>query len=263
MYEFFHEFFISPILNSTGYNIVNTLTYAIILIFAVFGVYKALEKLKIRIDGKFGLGLLPWILLGSVLRVLEDSGYFISYFLISPLIYITIFIIAFSFLLICLALERLTKIKYQSYFFSLGFILVGTFFTQVNIINFSGIAQVLVLDLIWLLLILKLGELKKFTQPLFNKLTIFSQVYDANSTFISLQFYSFREQHLLPNLLISLVGGNWVFFIFIKLAIVVLLIYFIEKYLESENFKNWVKLVIIVLGVAQGTRDMLSLGVFG
>ncbi len=263
MYNLFEAYFVNPILNLSGYNWVNTLTYATILIISIFLIYKLLKFLKIKIDGKFGLALLPWILLGSILRVLEDSGYLINYFLISPLIYFTLFGLTFSFLLISLGFEKQTKVKYQSYFFTFGFILAGIFFTQVNITNFIGILQVLSLDVFFLILILKLGNLKKFTRSLFNKLTIFSQVFDANATFISLQFYAFKEQHVVPNIIMSSLGGNWFFFIFIKLGVVIAIIYFVEKYLENENFKNWLKLIVIILGVAQGTRDILALGVFG
>lgn len=263
MYEFFYKYFVDPVLNSTGYNIVNTFTYAIILVLAILLVYKVLERLNIKIDGRFALALLPWILLGSTFRVLEDSGHFTNYFLISPLIYLTLFAFIFSFLLISLGLERQTKVNYQSYFFSFGFIFLGVFFTQVTITNFLGIFQILSLDLLFLILILKLGSLKNFTKSLFNKLTIFSQVFDANATFVSLQFYAFNEQHVVPNLLVSSLGGNWIFFIFIKLAVVITFLYFVEKYLENENFKNWIKLIVIILGLAQGTRDLLALGIFG
>jgi uncharacterized membrane protein len=262
MYEFFHKYFVEPILISSGYNIVNTLAYALILIFAIFFVYKILNKLKIKIDGKFVLALLPWVLLGSILRVLEDYKH-ISYFLISPLIYITIFSITFSFLLFSLFLEKKTKITYHSYLFSFGFILAGIFFTQIRITNFIGIYQILSLDLFALVLILIFSNIARTTKPLFNKFTIFSQIYDSNSTFVSLQFYNFREQHVLPNFIISILGGNWIFFVFIKFIVVLLFVYLVDSYIKNKNFRNWLKLVVIILGTAQGTRDMLALGVFG
>ena len=263
MYKFFYKYFVDPITYSTGYNIVNTLVYALILVLAILLIYRVLKKLNIKIDGRFALALLPWILFGSTLRVLEDAGYFNSYFLISPLIYLTLFAFTFSSLLISLGLERQTKVNYHSYFFTFGFILFGVFFTQITITNFLGVFQILSLDLIALVIILNLGNLKNFTRSVFNKLTIFSQVFDANATFVSLQLYAFREQHVVPNLLVSSLGGNWAIFIFIKLAMVVAFLYFVEKYLENENFKNWIKLIAIILGLAQGTRDLLALGIFG
>ncbi|HIE41619.1 MAG TPA: DUF63 family protein [Candidatus Aenigmarchaeota archaeon] len=257
MYEFFHKYFVLPILNFSGYNFVNTFVYAIILIFAIYFVFKLLKILKIKIDEKFALSLLPWILLGSILRVIEDSSLDLIYFLISPIIYLTIFLIAFSFLLFSLFLEKRTKITWQIYFFSFGFILSGIFFTQIHFVNFFGATQILTLDLIIFILVFYLGSFLRLTKNLWNKFTIFSQLYDASSTFISLQFWGYREQHILPNLLLS-IFGNWSFFIF-KFLIVVLFIYVVDSNIKNKEFRNWLKLIVILLGVAQGTRDLLRL----
>lgn len=261
MDEFFYRYFVDPILNYSGYNLVNTLAYASILIFAIFFVYKILEKLKIEVNGKFGLALLPWIALGSFLRVLEDY-YNISYLLVSPFIYIMIFLVTFSFLLLSLLLEKKTEITYLNFFFSFGFIFAGISFTQIKIINFIAISQILSLDLLFLIFIFALGDKARITKTLFNKFTIFSQLYDSSSTFVAVQFYGFKEQHVLPNFIISLMGGNWIFFIFIKFLAVLIFVYFVDSNVKDKNLNNWLKLVVVILGVAQGTRDMLSLGVF-
>ena len=73
-----------------GYTLISELTYGIILVFALFGLYKLLKKLDIRIDWYFCLALLPYILFGPVTRVLEDTNFFTEpyvYWFISPLIY--------------------------------------------------------------------------------------------------------------------------------------------------------------------------------
>ncbi len=86
-----------------GYTIVSELTYGIILVGALFGLYQLLKKLKIVIDWYFCLALLPYILFGPVTRVLEDANYFFVpevYWFISPLIYLqtTIYVLIFLFL---------------------------------------------------------------------------------------------------------------------------------------------------------------------
>ncbi len=73
-----------------GYTLLSELTYGVILVFALYGLYKLLKKLDIRIDWYFCLALLPYILFGPVTRVLEDTNYFTDpyvYWFISPLIY--------------------------------------------------------------------------------------------------------------------------------------------------------------------------------
>ena len=42
-----------------GYTLVSELTYGIILVLALFGLYKVLKKLEIRIDWYFCIALLP------------------------------------------------------------------------------------------------------------------------------------------------------------------------------------------------------------
>ncbi len=75
---------------SAGYNPVNTLVYALILIISFFGIYEILKSFEIEVDRKFVYSLMPWIILGGALRSLEDVGLFkepLDRFLITPLIY--------------------------------------------------------------------------------------------------------------------------------------------------------------------------------
>ena len=86
-----------------GYTILSEITYGLILILAVYAIYRLLKKLEIVIDWKFALALMPYILFGPVSRVLEDTEYFgepAVYWFISPLIYLQIAVYALSFLLL-------------------------------------------------------------------------------------------------------------------------------------------------------------------
>jgi uncharacterized membrane protein len=86
-----------------GYTILSEITYGVILVCALYGLYTLLKKLEIRIDWFFCLALLPYILFGPVTRVLEDTGYYTEpfvYWFISPLIYFqtTLYVLIFLFL---------------------------------------------------------------------------------------------------------------------------------------------------------------------
>ena len=103
-----------------GYTIVSEITYGIILVIALYAIYKLLKKLKITVDWKFCLALMPYILFGPVTRVLEDADFFNEpaiYWFISPLIYLQIAIYAIGFLLVGHYLERLSKKTDKTYFF--------------------------------------------------------------------------------------------------------------------------------------------------
>ncbi|MEM4258324.1 MAG: DUF63 family protein [Candidatus Thermoplasmatota archaeon] len=92
-----------------GYTLISEITYGIILIVALYGIYKLLRKLDIRIDWRFCLALMPYILFGPVTRVLEDAEYFTEPFVfwfISPLIYFQIAGYALSFVCIGWYLQK-------------------------------------------------------------------------------------------------------------------------------------------------------------
>ena len=252
MFEIIQKYFIEPVLYESGYNLINTFTYIIILLPIFIGIFKLFKNLKIKIDGKFALSLSPYILLGSVLRVLKDSGFLTSFIFVSPFIYILIFCIYLSSLILSLLIEKKSKIDHNISLFTIGFILSGIFFTRLDLINFVGFARIFTLDLIYFIFII---YLKKFS--LWNKFTIFSQCFDASATFISVQLYNYGEQHVIPSLLFS-IFGNYIFLI-IKPALAILLVYIIDKEIKDMEFSNFLKLVIIILGFAQGTRDLLRL----
>ena len=260
--EFFQTYFAEPVLNVSGYSIYNTLVYALILVAAIMIIYHCLLKpLKIKIDGKFALALSPFIFLGSILRVLRDSGYLSSWFFVSPVIYLLLFSVTLGFLLLSLSLEKKTKIPYQSYLFSTGFALAGISFTQLQFINFTAAAQILGIDFVIFILIFSLGNLAKLTKPLFNKMVILSQLFDASSTFVGVQIYHHAEQHVVPNLLFDLTGGVWSFFI-VKFIIAILLLYVLDNSIEDKNFRNWIKIIVIILGFALGIRDLFQIMIF-
>lgn len=85
-----------------GYTITSELTYGLVLAVMLYGIYQGLfRRYGIVADGRFVLGLLPWIMLGPLARVLEDADVFCRYgthcdpgpfafVYISPVIYIQI-----------------------------------------------------------------------------------------------------------------------------------------------------------------------------
>jgi uncharacterized membrane protein len=116
-----------------GYTILSELTYGIILVFALYGLYKLLKKLDIRIDWYFCLALLPYILFGPVTRVLEDTNFFVEpyvFWFISPLIYFqtTFYVLIFLFLGYYLEKKAMNQKKTLSILFLL-FVLIDGFYT--------------------------------------------------------------------------------------------------------------------------------------
>jgi uncharacterized membrane protein len=116
-----------------GYTILSELTYGVILVCALYGLYKFLKKLEIKIDWHFCLALLPYILFGPVTRVLEDTNYFYEpavYWFISPLIYFqtTLYVLIFLFLGYYLQKKAYTRRK-TLYVLLFVFGLIDVFYT--------------------------------------------------------------------------------------------------------------------------------------
>lgn len=63
----------SGIIAEPGYTTVSTLTYAIVLLFALIGVYLGLERYEFGTEPSLFFAVLPFMFLGGTARVLEDA----------------------------------------------------------------------------------------------------------------------------------------------------------------------------------------------
>ena len=83
-------------------------------------------------------------------------------------------------------------------------------------------------------------------------------MFDGSATFVALAFFSYMEQHVLPRFLIGFTGP-WIMFP-LKMAIVWPVLVLIDRHVEDNEFKTWLKIAVLILGLALGTRDILKLG---
>ncbi|WP_330217433.1 DUF63 family protein [Methanosphaerula palustris] len=107
--EFIMKYYIDPIRYGQPYTLVDTLTYAAILIIALYLVYLWLNRAGILVDRTFVLATVPFIVLGGLLRVVEDTGFITSdihFLLITPLIFFVLFFFTVAALLLSRTLER-------------------------------------------------------------------------------------------------------------------------------------------------------------
>ena len=91
--QFIYRYYIDPLIYDTGYNPVNTITGAVLVVVGVFFISKVWElwEEKWGVDRSIFLSLIPYIFVGASLRVMEDADVFdapLRYLLITPLIYI-------------------------------------------------------------------------------------------------------------------------------------------------------------------------------
>src|SRR3989339_1483327 len=118
MPDFFWEYFCKPIVEETGYNLVQTLAYAAIaLLVAFLVIYPFFNKRKVKFDFKFGLAVLGFIILGSSARLIDDlhlterscNPLDWNFYLITPGIYIAIGVFAIVALIAAILVEKKFK----------------------------------------------------------------------------------------------------------------------------------------------------------
>jgi uncharacterized membrane protein len=237
--------------NTTGYTIESTTIFAIILIGAVYVIFKALKFLKIKIDNRLAIAVSPYVILGSSLRVLKDSGMIGNCLFQTPGIYFFIFSITFSLLIITSIIERKKNIPYYKITFIIGLIFIAPVLGAIQYKNFNGIGYVIIYLIPWVILLKIIPWLKE------NKIVTGLHMFDANTSFVAINYFGYYEQHVVPNYFINLFGSfSFVILKFIALIGVLLII---DKYSQDKEFNNYIKLIIGILGAATGTRDFIRL----
>lgn len=75
----------------SGYNVFNTLTWALLLGLCILGIAQMLRRFKTPMDSRLIIGATSWVVIGSIFHVLEDADLFeppLQYFFITPPIYL-------------------------------------------------------------------------------------------------------------------------------------------------------------------------------
>lgn len=273
--QFINTYYLDPIRGDEGYNIVNTFTWAVVLGICIFGVFRLLEKLEIKIDSKFIISLLPFVLAGSSMRVLEDTRVEIfhppfSYLLITPNIYFLVFGITVVCLWLSIRIQKAGLVKdYHPVFAGIGLtwllLNLGVLLHFENVVvpyvPFLVLGAGIGLTSIFYLVARQLKS-SIFTDPL-NLSILLAHMLDASSTYIGIDIIGgYFEKHVLPSYLIKLTDTALVMYP-LKIVIFVGVLYALdtqfEKDEESTNLKMLIKMVILILGLAPATRNTIRM----
>lgn len=259
--EFINENFLTPLCKY--YTPIGTITYGLILVLFAVGTFRLLKYLKIKIDKRFFIALFPFIIYGGWTRALKDYmlGIYQSNLFCSPPIYFFIFFVVIISLLISIFLERKMKlIKYEKTMVVLSLPLLFYNLTLTNIVNIEGFVTIVSLLLFWFILFFGISKLKPKLLSRQNSLILVSHLLDASATFTALTFFGFYEQHVIPSFLIG-IFGPWIMFP-LKIFVVWPVLYYIDKTEDDVFFRNFLKIVILILGLGLGIRDMLSVSLY-
>ncbi|MHC1589155.1 MAG: DUF63 family protein [Methermicoccaceae archaeon] len=266
--EFVYKYYIYPIVYDTGYNAVNTITWALVLGLSLFGVYKLLKRLGVRIDEGFILATTPYIAMGSLLRVVEDANIVhppLSYVLITPLIYFLVFGITLGLLTVCTWVWGANSPKWRLAYGVCG--AVGDVILLVLLTWALSGAHAWVPAAIVGLSIVAFGCVLLGTRPFtpllkspLNAAIVWAHMFDASSTFVGVDVLGYVEKHVVPTFIIEHVHTAVVMYP-LKLAIYLPVLYLIDVYMkeDSRDFIHLIKLTLLVLGLAPATRNMLRM----
>ena len=281
MADFFQTYFIDPIRFNTGYNIVNTAVYALVFVALVFATYKLLRLLKIKIDKKFFLAIVPYVALGAILRAWEDlieatntiPGIFSPFtvldafgtarnlLLITPLIYIFMFFLTLAALLVSIGIEKKTKMPYYKAWLAIGILLCLVGLSQLRIQEAFALFAMLGIFSVWAIALggariaFRNSPVRKLLTKE-NTLLILVHMFDATTTFVALQFFPYFEQHVVAGFVISFLGPAGIFAL--KLPVVSAVLYYMDKEVQGEK-RNFLKIAVLVLGLGPGLRNFLRL----
>ncbi|MDD4253843.1 MAG: DUF63 family protein [Methanofollis sp.] len=277
--EFLYKYYIDPIRYGQPYTIVDTLTYALILIFSVWLVYRGLRRFGIEVDRRFVLSTIPFVVLGGLLRVVEDTGMIMSdarILLITPIIFFVVFFIT----VIALFLSRILEVKglvadsirvygwigialsAATALLLLGWGAVNTRIDLVVLIAIPAMAAVSTAA-VWGFLRYVL-HWEYVADPLYT-LLIAGHMLDASATSFGIDLHpmAYVEQHVVGSHLIEWTGTAFSMFP-LKLAVIIPAIYVLEMYRKEGNPAFWhlVILAMIVVGMAPGIRDMMRMVIY-
>jgi uncharacterized membrane protein len=265
------------------YNVVDTLTYAIILVIGIYLLYRWMSQstwlsdIGFKIDASFILATLPYVVLGGVLRVVQDTGMItgdFQFLLVTPLIYFVLFFftIAMLFLSRFLTLQGLTK-SFLTFYVLAGIMAVfvvslvllawGINHTHIDlfVLFIIPLMALTATVIVWAFMRYVLSW-KYIADPLYITL-LFGQLLDASATSYGIDLHpsvQYVEQHVVGVALINLTGTAFVMFP-LKLVVLFPAIYIMQLYRKEANPAFWhlVLLAMIVVGFAPGIRDMVRM----
>ena len=137
--DFFYRYFVYE-----GYNIVNTLVYGLVLgVLSLFLVIPLIKRLRIKIGKDFLIGISTFIFYGATTRELVDKQLGIyanagtypqNFYLVSPTIHVTMFVLTVLVLLLGLAIQEYAKRYNKKIGYHVTMFFVGSLLCVYNLV---------------------------------------------------------------------------------------------------------------------------------
>lgn len=273
MADWIDEFLVKPMqapAEYAPYNLVNTVVYAVVALAAVYLIYKYLEGKGVAVDKRFFRLVLPFVVLGSSVRVLADAGFLprsveLWGATLYPFITPGIYLLTAGFLVVAVAVGKAAG-KTFHYAERIGWVaaLLAVLFLLPLLKHLAHFFAILFLAFLALKAFEWLWAKRRLKTGFMEKAAVFSQSLDGAASFVGVGFgtptASYFEQHVVSGAVMQL-GTPLAFFV-LKALFVLAVVEILRRELREkreENQKNFILLLIIILGLAPGLRDLLRI----
>lgn len=248
----------------TGYNIFNTATWGILA--AIFGylIYREFDRRDIRFTPETVVASVPFILMGGMLRFIEDAGtliFALRPFLITPIIY---FIIAGLYVLSFAAAIRISS-KYdktkEKALTEIGtLLLIPVAFYTLYLIFQMGINWSLLVTSLLIPTVMTGIFYGIFRNTEFGKnpyyLIAFSQFFGGAVSMVSVS-QGYTQKQLLAQFSTQLFGAPGI--LLVKTGLLAAVLYILKEGEEDKITEAILILALTVVGLATGLRVLLRL----
>jgi uncharacterized membrane protein len=252
------------------YTLEATLVYGLILAGAAFLIYKLLRQSGFRIDKNFFIALIPFIIYGGWTRALRDHGLYEGWIFCSPPIYFFIFLLTVASLFVSLEYQKQYGIKYSKTMSIIGWVFVMYNITLTNLSNMHALGLIIMLMGFWGVVFFGLNNKWPKLISKVNAGIICAHLLDASSSFISILMFGYCEQHVLTGVLMGAYCNASTLPSFLQLPFMPWMIFplkiifvggalrMLDKHSKDKQFNNFLKIIILILGLALGIRGMLT-----
>jgi len=288
-----------------GYTLVSEVGYMIVLLVMLVGVYFLLRRLDLADDLDLFFALVPFMLFGGALRVVEDAtdtvpagvAPLLSYpentLFISPIIYVTVFLITLAALLLGVALQRKGVVEeYHRAVAAMGtaalVVTIGYLTSRALTTDYVGFYPQILLVVVAVATALSVGiyygidqyrpELNAGT-GLIGLVMIWGHAIDGVANVVAADWIyalglprtiEYGAKHpanaviiaisegILPPSIQNVIGTSWPFLV-VKLAVAVGIVWlFDEQFLDdSPRYALILLVAAVAVGLGPGSRDML------
>jgi len=247
---------------------------AVILI-AYFLVGKFFPRINVKFDDYFIIALTPYIIFGSLLSVLNDTTIMeppIRYLFITPIVYAVTLSITILLLLLTKGIApKLNIHDWRVLFGGMGVVLSISVFVPLLSVMYRVNQEWVHLEVfLWILglgaaLIFLIYGVSRFTgfSLMTNKLNaiiLWAQILNTLSTFIGVNIFRY---YAWGSPLMEILGPVWTYLILPILWMLILWIPILwildTKFRNSDTLRNFLKFVILYIGLAPAVRNILRL----